>query len=223
MRVFTHPFTQMINHSLPSHRVSNHTINPGLSHTLRFDTSITSEYVGDMPNPPYILNRSELARITRLIKTDPETQCWLWQGPQTPDGYGKHKRGPGHTDRIIHRIVWEHYKRQTIPEGMQLDHLCRVRLCCNPDHFEVVTPSENTLRQDHAFRNKTQCPQGHPYDDQNTRLTPDGKRVCRACDRARKRQPTPRTSELSRDGGDTLDRIDAGGQHSGVEGDINFP
>ena len=97
-----------------------------------------------MPQPRWRLNPSELARIRRLIKTDPETQCWEWQGMKTPNGYGKHRRGPGYSDRIVHRIVYEHYKDAKIPPLMQLDHLCRNRICCNPEHFEIVTASENT-------------------------------------------------------------------------------
>ena len=143
-----------------------------------------------MPPPKWRLNSSELARINRQIKK--EEDCWIWQGPQTPNGYGKHKTGPGKTDRVIHRIVWEHYKNQQITEGLQLDHLCRNRLCCNPDHFEQVTGSENTKRQDHANRRKTHCPKDHEYTEETTRITPAGKRVCKICDRARKQ-----TNELS--------------------------
>lgn len=131
---------------------------------------------------PWRLNQSELARIMRQVQ---KADCWLWKGPQTPNGYGKHRRGPGHSERVVHRLLWEHHKDQEIPEGMQLDHLCRNRLCCNPDHFEVVSPSENTMRQDHAERRKTHCPRGHEYNDENTRITPAGKRVCRVCDRER--------------------------------------
>lgn len=139
-----------------------------------------------MPNPPWRLNVSELARLKRLITIDSETQCWLWQGVKTTNGYGKWSKGSGHRERVIHRITFEHYKDQAIPEGMQGDHLCRVRNCCNPDHIELVTPSENTMRQDHAGRRKTECPKGHVYDEGNTRNTSAGKRVCRACDRERK-------------------------------------
>ena len=137
-----------------------------------------------MPTPTWRLNRSELARIQRLIKN--EDECWIWQGPKTPNGYGKHKAGPGKSDRVIHRIVWEHFNDREIGEGLQLDHLCRNRLCCNPQHFEEVTGSENTKRQDHANRRKTTCPKGHEYTEDNTRITPAGKRVCKTCDKIRK-------------------------------------
>jgi hypothetical protein len=147
-----------------------------------------------MPNPPYTLNRAELARLHRIIKID-ANGCWIWRGKQSSNGYGLWQVGPGKLPRAVHRVVWEHYKQQFIPDKMQLDHLCRVRLCCNPEHFEVVTASENTLRQDHAGRRKTHCPKGHEYDEENTRITPDGKRVCRACDRARSRKTPSATGE----------------------------
>lgn len=126
-----------------------------------------------------MLNRAELARVNRLIKVD-ESGCWIWQGPRTPDGYGKHRRGPGHPERVIHRITYEHYVGP-IPDGLQLDHLCRVRLCCNPEHLEPVTGSVNTDRQDHANRRKTHCPKGHEYTPENTRIDSAGKRHCRTC------------------------------------------
>jgi hypothetical protein len=143
-----------------------------------------------MPNPHHQLNRGELARLARLYTIDPETQCWLWKGKLTPNGYAKWAKGPGQPDRVAHRIVYEHYKRRDITEGMQLDHLCRTRHCINPDHFEEVTASENTKRQDHAGRRKTECPKGHAYDEENTRISKDGKRVCRACDRQRTKKRT---------------------------------
>jgi len=144
-----------------------------------------------MPKPNWILNSSEMARIKRQIKV--ENDCWVWQGQQTPNGYGKHRVGPGKRERVIHRILWEHYKNQKVPENLQLDHLCRNRLCCNPDHFEAVTGSENTKRQDHANRKKDKCPKGHEYNEENTRNTSSGRRVCRQCDRDRQKRATKLT------------------------------
>ena len=126
--------------------------------------------------------------------------CWIWQGPETPNHYGKVTFGG--RDRVVHRIMYEHV-HGLIPEGQQADHLCHSRAvaegtcdggdscphrkCCNPEHIEIITPSENTMRQNHAARNKTECPAGHPYDEQNTRIgKSDGKRYCRSCDRERK-------------------------------------
>jgi DNA-binding transcriptional regulator YiaG len=65
--------------------------------------------------------------------------CWLWQGHIGQLGYGWIKRGP------VHRVYFEQ-ARGPVPDGMELDHLCRVRHCVNPDHLEVVTRSENVRR-----------------------------------------------------------------------------
>jgi hypothetical protein len=137
-----------------------------------------------MQRYPWRLNPSERARIERKITVD-DDGCWVWTGPQTRNGYGYWQAGPGKPKRVVHRILWEHEYDQPVPDGLQLDHLCRNRLCCRPDHFEPVTASVNTMRQDHAYRNKTHCPKGHEYTDANTRITPAGKRVCRQCDRER--------------------------------------
>lgn len=134
----------------------------------------------------YTLNRAELARLQRRIHTNPETGCWEWTGQLNSNGYGWAQRGPGHKPRVVHRIIWEHTHNKPVPSGLQLDHTCRNRRCCNPDHLEPVTGSENTRRQEHFNRSKTTCPKGHEYTDENTRITKEGRRQCRACDRARK-------------------------------------
>lgn len=158
-------------------------------------------------NKPWRLTPSEYARINRLIKH--KDDCWEWQGPQTPNGYGKHKAGPGKPERVIHRILWEHHNDQPVPDGLQLDHRCFNRVCCNPEHLEPVTASENTKRQRHYNRGKEECPNGHVYDEANTRITPAGKRACRACDRERtvkKRRENgeaPATRGIGDGGGDS--------------------
>ena len=139
------------------------------------------------PPPMYLLNRAERARIARKITVQSDG-CWTWKGPMTPNGYGKWRVGPGKPERAVHRIMWEDANNTPVPEGQQLDHLCRNRRCCNPSHLEVVTPSENTRRQDHANRKKQECPRGHSYTEENTRIDAKGRRICRACDRERARQ-----------------------------------
>lgn len=71
--------------------------------------------------------------------------CWDWTGTKTDDGYGR-----VHTDagmRVAHRVIYELLVGE-IPEGHDLDHLCRNRACCNPQHLEPVTRRENLLRGD---------------------------------------------------------------------------
>lgn len=65
-----------------------------------------------------------------------------------------------------------------IPEGLVLDHLCRVRCCVNPAHLEPVTNEENIRRGERAHR--MQCANGHPFDESNTRIDSD-RRTCRRC------------------------------------------
>lgn len=84
--------------------------------------------------------------------------------------------------RYAHRVAYE-VVHGPISAGLVIDHLCRNRWCCNPDHLEPVTNSTNILRGTGASaRNaaKTHCPAGHEY---YVRL--DGKRRCSTCDRDR--------------------------------------
>lgn len=106
--------------------------------------------------------------------------CWLWLGPLTPKGYGR----TYHKGRVqfVHRIAWSLSGRE-LADGLELDHLCRVRHCVNPDHLEPVTHRENTLRGDTVTaRNaaKTHCVKGHRYTPDNTRMY-RGSRYCRTC------------------------------------------
>jgi len=86
-------------------------------------------------------------------------------------------------NKVAHRISYELLKGD-IPEGLDLDHLCRNRGCVNPDHLEPVTRKENLLRGNtipakHA--RKTHCPQGHEYTKGNTFISKSGSRHCRKC------------------------------------------
>jgi len=113
--------------------------------------------------------------------------CWEWTGGRTtPGGYGKFKYQ--YSTVLSHRWLWLELVGP-IPDRMHLDHLCRNRKCCNPDHLEVVTARVNILRgAGLASMNakKTACPQGHPFTAENTR-TASGRRWCRPCGRARQR------------------------------------
>lgn len=111
---------------------------------------------------------------------DPDTHCWLWRGLRNRDGYGVVRID--YRPKMLHRVMYEHFLGD-IPDGLFIDHLCRVRHCINPGHLEVVTVAENNRR---AALVKTHCPQGHPYEGANLRIASSGKtsyRACRACNR----------------------------------------
>ena len=161
-------------------------------HTLLMSIPYVKWYVLPM-------NRAEQARFQRQIKQQPNG-CWLWTGQGNRHGYGMFQPGPGQQRQMVHRWAYQTFVDE-IPEGMQIDHKCHSddascpggpdcehRRCCNPAHLEAVTGSENTLRQRHYERAKTNCPKGHPYEGGNLIVGRDGKRRCRECDRARKRR-----------------------------------
>lgn len=85
-------------------------------------------------------------RVMRRVEMVTESGCWIFMGYLNHHGYGK-VGAPGKYGPVLrtHRVTYEHY-RGPVPEGMQLDHLCRVRSCCNPWHLQPVTLRENIER-----------------------------------------------------------------------------
>jgi hypothetical protein len=74
--------------------------------------------------------------------------------------------------------------RGPIPEGLELDHLCRMPACANPYCVEPVTHRENLLRGDGLgawYAKRTHCNERHPYDEENTSIKSDGSRRCLVC------------------------------------------
>ena len=114
------------------------------------------------------------------VDRDP-SGCWLWTASTSGGGYGQFNVA-GLATRQAHRLAYEHHAGP-IPEGLVLDHLCRVRNCVNPDHLEVVTQAENNRRAAAVRLKVTHCPEGHAFDEANTRTDSKGRRHCRACHR----------------------------------------
>lgn len=120
-------------------------------------------------------------------KVDASGSCWLWTAYVDPTGYGRF--GVGGTMRRAHRVVWETLVGP-VPDGLELDHLCRVRRCVNPDHLEPVTRRENVRRGVAALlqRQKTHCPSGHSYAEHAYEVpSRPGVRYCQECNRVRSR------------------------------------
>jgi hypothetical protein len=109
--------------------------------------------------------------------------CWLWTGSRYSNGYGYFWLRRGRS-ALAHRVAYE-LAAGPIDEGMELDHLCRVRHCVNPAHLEAVTHRVNDLRGvgvSAINAAKTHCPAGHPLSGDNLYVA-RGKRQCRTCRR----------------------------------------
>lgn len=112
-----------------------------------------------------------------------ERGCWRWGQALLSNGYGYAKGEVGKARRLAHRLSYEAFVG-AIPEGLQIDHLCRVRDCVNPAHLEPVTCRINVLRGEGiTARNAavTHCPKGHAYTVENTKKERNGSRKCRQC------------------------------------------
>lgn len=130
-------------------------------------------------------------RLWRFISPEPNSGCWLWVGAVA--GSNTHRYGvmwfPEHKNNTpAHRVSYMLAKGE-IPEGYDIDHLCRNTYCVNPDHLEAVTHKENMARGvqfdiGSIQRSITHCPQGHEYTTENTYVCKRGKRYCRSCQRA---------------------------------------
>lgn len=117
-------------------------------------------------------------------KVDRTGECWLWAGA-TLRGYGRVtvRTDGSATTMQAHRIAYE-LLVESIPDDMQLDHTCRVRSCVRPNHMDVVTNRENTLRSDGVTAinsRKTHCVHGHEFTPENTIRRKNGNRRCREC------------------------------------------
>ena len=104
--------------------------------------------------------------------------CWTFNGARNADDYGAF-RFEGAT-RLAHRVSYM-VLVGPIPDGLELDHLCRNHSCVNPAHLEPVTGKENVHRGLHGVL-ATHCPQGHAYEEADTYVHMR-RRYCRICHR----------------------------------------
>ena len=151
------------------------------THWMRWKTTGDPNLVRSRRRDPF-----ELV-MRRVDKTD---GCWLFTGCLTRHGYGNigsaAQRESGGS-RLTHVIVYERLVG-SVPEGLELDHLCRVPACCNPDHLEPVTHTENVRRgrwqegRRAWLAAKPTCRHGHVRSPENTYVNPStGHKSCRPC------------------------------------------
>ncbi len=136
--------------------------------------------------------------IRALDKTLIGEGCWEYGGKIRTDGYGSvwiqngTKEG---TTALAHRVVYEGMVGP-IPEGMYLCHHCDNPRCVRPDHIFIGTDADNKADmyakgrhphgETHWLSKVTHCPQGHPYSGDNLYIRNCGRRMCRACNNARR-------------------------------------
>lgn len=122
-----------------------------------------------------------------IAKVDRSGDCWLWTAGRYSEGYGKIQVDG--QSRLAHRIAYELFIGP-IPEGLELDHLCRIRHCVNPGHLEPVTHQANLLRSPIApaalHARRTHCLRGHLLDgvqSNSGHTTSNRARYCKTCRR----------------------------------------
>ena len=121
-------------------------------------------------NGPIPTNRPELG------------PCWICHRKVGSNGYIHMTKFQLKRTRP-HRLAYELVKGP-IPQGLHIDHLCRNRICVNPDHMEPVTLVENVMRGESIFAKQarqTHCKRGHEFDEANTYVYKTGNRQCKKC------------------------------------------
>lgn len=115
-------------------------------------------------------------RFWDKVMPEPNSGCWLWTGSLNEKGYGQ--------------FSWEGKPVKAhimttgpVPNGMERDHKCRIRSCCNDAHLEIVTHAEN-MKRTSLYTQKEFCAKGHPLSGENLYVDKN-KRQCKACAKER--------------------------------------
>lgn len=129
--------------------------------------------------------RDDKDRFYEKMIPEPNSGCWLWLAGADQYGYGKfHLNGKKITAQRASYILHV----GDIPQGHEIDHLCKNPTCVNPDHLRAVTKSENLSGRRSFNGSLTHCRRGHPLSGSNLRVETNGARRCLACVRLRRHE-----------------------------------
>lgn len=129
------------------------------------------------------------AGFFKFISPEPNTGCWFWLGNHSPNGYAMFASTKGRLAGA-HRFSYLIHKGE-IPAGLEIDHMCNMKGCVNPDHLRAVTSRVNQLRTNSVVAQnarKTHCKHGHEFSVENTVVHSGGGRECWTCRKAFKRK-----------------------------------
>ena len=127
------------------------------------------------------MDKETLQRFKSKVSISQQSNCWIWTDRPSQKGYGR-LLVDGKVMQA-HRLSYEHFVGPLNP-WLTIDHLCRVRLCVNPNHLEQVTSKENSLRGVGVtanFARATHCKRGHPKVKENLYIKKDGTVRCKIC------------------------------------------
>lgn len=138
----------------------------------------------------------QIRDIERFLKKVNKTDsCWIWTGTchDSPGRLAYGRFWHNNKMKMAHRFSYELHIGN-IPDGLQLDHLCRNPPCVNPEHLEPVTARENISRSPFFNGHKTYCKHGHEFTPLNTKIMDDGHRECKIC-RVRHKEKSKKDSK----------------------------
>ncbi len=120
--------------------------------------------------------------------------CWDWPGRLNEKGYGAIGGKTTGLSSLAHKRAWQ-ILRGPVPGGMQLDHLCLNKRCCNPAHMEVVTPTVN-MRRSLPYRTSQYAPKSHCRRGHLQERDKAGKAKCSMCRKIRLAHRSADTSDM---------------------------
>lgn len=152
--------------------------------------------------------------LARIVVEDRgyRTACWIWQLRRDRKGYGRANLDRRRTTGA-HRLAYSAFVGP-VADDLVVDHLCRVPACCNPEHLEPVTNTENQRRA-RGFNYKDACIRGHPFPENRYFIIRDGEQIsngCRLCMVERRRKSCRKWRQDHPDRAQAYDRKRRGGK-----------